>query len=328
METDIKIATQKFIKKEYSEFRNILKLHPDFINTAGQMWFDRASSKNDIEALSCLYEIGFDLNQEDHTGTPLSNAASDGAIQIVKWLLSHGAKIDTRNITNNPLFSAIQCGHPELVKLFLDLGVDPKIVYPCGRNALTFAREWGNKEIIMMLGGDPTEKRTPWVNTALPDLTGKRLTHQILAKIETELNLKFPEYFKEFIKNNFPEKLYFPDAKDNDDWQWLGQDYLLFHTARSFIAYNCDNPQLENKKRLYPGFIAFGTNGGGDFWCIKESDDDRTVYIYDHELEKFETTSTSFEAYIEEIVTAPLSKTIIGFLTRLMLWFRRLLRYS
>lgn len=302
METEIQVATRKFKSKEYFEFKEIIKNNPDFIHTGGTMWFRQAARENDFEALSLLVQLGFDINRPDDLfGPPLASAASCGSVDVVKWMLNHGAKIDVSDINSNPLFSAIQSGHSELVKFFVELGIDTKIVYPCGRDAIAFARIWDLKEIIEILGGDPNEKRAPWVNTTLPDLTGKKFSDKIVNLIEKELNLTFPDYYREFLIHDFPNDLYHANCKDNDDWQWLSDDYRIFHTARSIIAYNCEDPKQKNKKRLYDGYIAIGTNGGGDFNCLKDGED-RNVYYFDHELEDFENLNISFEDFIKEEV--------------------------
>ncbi len=300
MQTEIQIATQKFKSKDYLEFKKIIRKNPDFIKTGGKMWFRQAASDADIAGLTALLDSGFDLNEPDYFGPPLANAASYGSINVIQWMLNNGAKIDLSEIHVNPLFSAIQSGHKELVKFFVDYGVDTKIVYPCGRDAIAFAKTWGLREIIEILGGDPNQKRQPWVNTSLPDLTGVRLSKKDLDIIEMELDVKLPDFYRDFL-NDFPNGLYHVNCKDNDDWEWLSDDYPLFHTARSIIAYNCEDPQQKKKIRRYPEYIAIGTNASDDFYCLKEGEY-RNVYFFDHELEDFEDMGVLFEDFIREAI--------------------------
>ena len=59
--------------------------------------------------------------------------------------------------------------------------------------------------------------------------------------IEQELGQRFPVHLLDFLLRDFPPQLFFEDAPDNDQWEWQGPDYAIFHTARSFIAYNTDD---------------------------------------------------------------------------------------
>ncbi|WP_428607296.1 ankyrin repeat domain-containing protein [Sedimenticola sp.] len=302
MKTEVQLATQKFKEGNWHEFCAIVKNNPEFLHTAGMFWFDMSSRKENLPAMDCLYGLGIDLNKPDSTGTPLSKAASDGAMKSVQWLLDKNVIIDESSITNNPLFAAIQGDHVELVKLFIELGVDTKKVYPCGRDALAFSENWGNSDIISLLGGDPNRMKEPWVNTKLRDFTGEKVTEEMLEGIQNELHIVFPEYFKNYLQYSFPPDLFFKESKDNDDWEWLGSDSLLFHTARSYIAYNSKDPQVSRKELLYSSHIAFGTNGAGDFWCIKKNGEDDLVSIYEHELDSFTETGTSFAPFVQSLI--------------------------
>ena len=67
-----------------------------------------------------------DTNTPDDIGrTPLYEAAGEGALDIVNFLLDHGAKVDP-NMENqsSPLFIASLNGHVEVAKALIDFGAD------------------------------------------------------------------------------------------------------------------------------------------------------------------------------------------------------------
>jgi len=251
MKTPLQLASQALLEKDLTSFSAILKRAPYLLDQSKESWFLFAGRKGYIEGLDYLLKLGCDPNTFDSTGTALCKAAAYGHMDAVKWLLEHGAtlELDANDIVKDPLFAAIQSGELAIAKFLIERGINTTITYPCGRDALAFAKQKGQKEIVKILGGDPDEPREPCVKTAIPDFTGQRFPDELIEGVEQELGIKFPLFYRNFLKNEFPDKLFHSEAKDNDDWKWLGPDYLMFHTARSFIAYNSEDPR-ETKKRL------------------------------------------------------------------------------
>ncbi len=70
--------------------------------------------------------------------TPLQAAAWNGSLELVEWLLAHGATVDDGYDLNqqSPLMEAAANGHVEVVKLLLDLGADPALADETGNRAI------------------------------------------------------------------------------------------------------------------------------------------------------------------------------------------------
>ncbi len=88
-------------------------------------------------------------------GTALNLAALEGHIDIVRYLLSQGATLDTQDPAWNPLFSAIQGGYIDIAALLIDHGIDTKRKYmgTSGKekDARSFAVDQGKPEIAALL---------------------------------------------------------------------------------------------------------------------------------------------------------------------------------
>ncbi len=120
-------------------------------------WLHIAASHGNNQIVPYLVECGIDPNTEGGIAddTPISRASSKGHIDIVRFLLSCGAKLDVSEPDKNPLFSAIYGGHKDIVQLLLDSGIDASVRYT-GKymkhmDAYDFAIERGQKEIAEML---------------------------------------------------------------------------------------------------------------------------------------------------------------------------------
>jgi ankyrin repeat protein len=70
--------------------------------------------------------------------TPLQAAAWNGSLELVEWLLAHGATVDDGYDLNqqSPLMEAAANGHVEVVKLLLNLGADPALADAGGNRAV------------------------------------------------------------------------------------------------------------------------------------------------------------------------------------------------
>lgn len=289
-----------FRGRQFDSLREIFRAEPSWFEGAILgLLFNSAARSSDFEAMQFVLDIGYDINDVSYTGTPLSRASSEGSIAVIEWLQAHGAKTDESSLSTNPLFSAIQSGQAHAVRFFLAQGVDPLRRYPCGRNALDFARVWNDPAVIAELGGDPDWKRPPWVRCSIPDLTGRKPSVEMLAGVELELGFKMPDSLKQFLLRRFPDALFFADAIDSDDWHWLGRDHKFFHTARSLIAYNCDDPTQHKKKRKYQGYVVIGTDGSGNDWCLRTESTDLRVWTHDHEAEEFLLAFDSIDEFAE-----------------------------
>ncbi|XP_053192274.1 60 kDa lysophospholipase [Scomber japonicus] len=83
-----------------------------------------ATKTGDIEALEALREMGNNLCLSDYDGrTPLHIAASEGYLNVVQYLLSHGASVYARDrYGDTPLSNAVRFRRKEVVKLLRKTG--------------------------------------------------------------------------------------------------------------------------------------------------------------------------------------------------------------
>jgi ankyrin repeat protein len=97
--------------------------------------FSQQMAESWIPAVQLCLDLGLDVNAADSQGyTALHGAAYRGDNELVKFLVSKGAKIDARNkrgwsvtdMANAPsLRSSVPLAHPETVALLLEMGAPP-----------------------------------------------------------------------------------------------------------------------------------------------------------------------------------------------------------
>ncbi len=135
--------------------------------TAFGTWLHVAADYGKIDICQWLVANGINLNAYGGIagGGALQGAASEGHLDVVRYLLECGADLDISEPERNPLFGAIHGRHPEIAKMLIDHGIDTQVRYPRGegktRNALEYAREWGCEEIVALLENcsPPSTKR-------------------------------------------------------------------------------------------------------------------------------------------------------------------------
>jgi hypothetical protein len=116
-----------------------------------------AAASGSLSLVKALIELGADINRKGGTfgGAPINEAASQGHLEVVKYLLNHQAELDTTEPERNPLFGAIFNGNIEIVKLLVSAGMDPTIQYSgeymTNMDALDFAIERGQTLIAEFL---------------------------------------------------------------------------------------------------------------------------------------------------------------------------------
>jgi hypothetical protein len=82
-----------------------------------------------LPVMPAMLNGGVRLDARDEKGdTPIFQAAFKGAVQVVDWLLLHGASLATQNLAGeNCLHAAARSGDVAVVKLLLDRGVPPAV---------------------------------------------------------------------------------------------------------------------------------------------------------------------------------------------------------
>ncbi|MED4634698.1 suppressor of fused domain protein [Peribacillus frigoritolerans] len=120
-------------------------------------WLHVAASRGELNIVKKLIELGSNINVLGgvYGGGALNEAASAGHIDIVSYLLSCRADMDVSEPERNPLFGAISNGHVDIAKLLIESGIDTEVKYSGesmkDMDALTFAREQGQEEIVKLL---------------------------------------------------------------------------------------------------------------------------------------------------------------------------------
>ena len=120
-------------------------------------WLYTAASDGNVEVVRYLLAKGLNPNERSKYSSKmpaLKAACSIGNSTIVEMLVASGACVDVDNIDDNALFSAIHARSLECVKLLVDAGIDIHKVYDLGhrhKNALAFAEEEGCTDIAKYL---------------------------------------------------------------------------------------------------------------------------------------------------------------------------------
>lgn len=134
--------------------RTILNEHPEVVDVkAGELLYAAVDDAS-LEILACLHEAGCDLNATFVGSTPLVHAVEIDELDVVKWLLDHGADVNARatDRDSRPLEQAIEEGNLAMIGLLLGYGADPNLQSGNpGRNAVAMARFHGHDEAVSFL---------------------------------------------------------------------------------------------------------------------------------------------------------------------------------
>lgn len=120
-------------------------------------WLHVAADFGRLQLVRQLVEMGADLHLEggSEQGNPLYMAANGGHLEVLNYLLDHGARPDVNRPESNPLFAAIDQGHYEVAKRLIAAGIDVSVEYKgtsgVAKNALSYARDWGRSDIATLI---------------------------------------------------------------------------------------------------------------------------------------------------------------------------------
>lgn len=160
LDGSVEIAMRQAIRNKNDEgFFRLLDQHPEglWVETTFGSWLHFAASRVCLNIVKRLVELGADVNRRGgiSEGGAIRDAASNGELEVVKFLQENGAELDVSDPTRNPLFGAIHDGHTAVAKLLIDSGIDIRVKYTGenmkGMDALRFAREWWRDDIAKLL---------------------------------------------------------------------------------------------------------------------------------------------------------------------------------
>jgi len=134
-----------------------------------------ASWKNPV-FLNELIAAKASLQGEDRFGkTVLSNAAKSGDLARVKKLIELGATIDPNGKSGIvALASAIEGNNEKIVELFLEQGIDPKLVIPNGTETILQKSAYSNNQEIIRLIQEAAKKNSSSYGTRWISFTASR----------------------------------------------------------------------------------------------------------------------------------------------------------
>lgn len=101
-------------------------------------WLHDAASEGQLEIVEWLVNQGVDINAYNgsHETPPIGEAASEGHFDVVEFLIQLGAVLDTSASVRNPLFATIVGDISEeqtaVAKLLIDSGLDTSATYNIG----------------------------------------------------------------------------------------------------------------------------------------------------------------------------------------------------
>jgi ankyrin repeat protein len=155
MEGDAERLIRAFFSS-ISEGIRLLNEEPNLIETRGGLGetaLHYLAVENQIDAVRTLVTRGANVNTlSDVGGTPLSEAASLGYVDLVKYLLSVGARLKVDGQSEPTIHEAVRSGKPDMVKLILEAGAEVNEIASLDETPLHVAAEEDeNTEIVRIL---------------------------------------------------------------------------------------------------------------------------------------------------------------------------------
>ncbi|KAI3848019.1 hypothetical protein MKX03_001131, partial [Papaver bracteatum] len=136
-----------------------LKLDVDLKDGRGRTPLSWAAKKGRLAAVEYLLEMGAnpDIPDDFNTG-PLLYAARKGHKDVLPLLLAKGIDVDARNELGSPLELAATNGYQDTVKVLLDHGANPNLVFGDAYTPLQSSirtQSWECMMLLLKAGADP-----------------------------------------------------------------------------------------------------------------------------------------------------------------------------
>lgn len=123
------------------------KTNIEIQDKAGENAMMLAALNGDMPMVQLLISKDAEVNKKGWA--PLHYAAANGHDDIVKLLLDHSAYVDAGSPNGTtPLMMAARGGHVSTIKLLLDNGADLNVKNQIGMNALDFAKQYKEPDVI------------------------------------------------------------------------------------------------------------------------------------------------------------------------------------
>lgn len=146
---------------DLATFQQLFEQHPEhrFYGDGRSMWFSDAASAGQLEILQFLVSTGVDINEpanNDSVASPegvVYRAASEGHLELVKWMLDRGAKLnfEVRGHTRcYALLHAAREGNLEMVRLLVERGAAVNSCW-AEMTPLDHAIDYGQDEVAAYL---------------------------------------------------------------------------------------------------------------------------------------------------------------------------------
>ncbi|VDI47760.1 blast:Ankyrin-1 [Mytilus galloprovincialis] len=152
----------------------------------GQTGLHAACQNGHTETVNTLIEFGMDVNKKDKNGrTPLNVGCRHGCYDTVKYLLDlNGQALNSRvntTVKNDKGWSALHAacykGHIEVVKLLIDVGINPNDTTDSGSTPLHKACQKGHYETVKFLLDLNGQEFNSRVDTTIKDKGGRSALH-------------------------------------------------------------------------------------------------------------------------------------------------------
>lgn len=137
-------------------------IDPNFLGDRVGSGLMIAAREGNIPLMELFAARGADVNQANQLGeTALMHAAWKGRIEAARWLLAHGARVDSESMQWTALHYAVFAGHSDIAALLLEKGADLNARTPNGSSVLMMAVYEGHEDVARWLlarGADTSVK--------------------------------------------------------------------------------------------------------------------------------------------------------------------------